>query len=190
MVDAALRRVTASPAHPHRAVRAWRVARAALVVWLTAGIIAGVASAAYGLPRRLFGAQSPFVLTEWQERFVRHEDLSAGFTWAADPVKASGARRIGLVEDSDSWEYPWWLLLRGDGRKIVAMQSQLPKHPPATAADIDGLVCQWRYSDCLYYTPKGWTLHWKDGFGWAIPPKAGSPGSAAILPGREPSGTP
>ncbi|WP_229399240.1 hypothetical protein [Micromonospora okii] len=135
--------------------------------------LSGVLALSYGFPRRLVGAGSVFTTSEWDTRFLRRPGWAEEFRWAADAVRASGARRIGLVQQNDNWEYPWWLLLRdADGRapELVALQSVLPDRPPADPASTDAIVCTGTRRPCAGLVPVGWTLTWRGYVGYALPP--------------------
>src|SRR5207253_1002642 len=99
-----------------RRAGAW-VATAAVLVSCAAGWLA----VGYGWPRRLVGHHSVFAVGDMQARFQRRPEWLADYEWVAGAVRASGARRVGLVQGYDTWEYPWWLLLRGDD--IVSLRS-------------------------------------------------------------------
>ncbi|SCG75185.1 Dolichyl-phosphate-mannose-protein mannosyltransferase [Micromonospora rifamycinica] len=164
-VDAVLRR---------RAGAGRRSVAAGLVVTVLAtSALAGVLALSYGFPRRLVGAGSVFTTTEWDTRFLRRPQWAAEFRWAASAVRASDARRIGLVQQNDNWEYPWWLLLRdADGRspELVALQSVLPDRPPADPASVDAIVCTGPRTECVRLVPAGWTVEYRDHVGYALPP--------------------
>ncbi|WP_329016193.1 hypothetical protein OG271_10065 [Micromonospora rifamycinica] len=164
-VDAVLRR---------RAGAGRRSVAAGLVVTVLAtSALAGVLALSYGFPRRLVGAGSVFTTTEWDTRFLRRPQWADEFRWAASAVRASDARRIGLVQQNDNWEYPWWLLLRDDdGRspELVALQSVLPDRPPADPASVDAIVCTGPRTECVRLVPAGWTVEYRDHVGYALPP--------------------
>ncbi|WP_194821737.1 phospholipid carrier-dependent glycosyltransferase, partial [Micromonospora sp. S-DT3-3-22] len=164
-VDAVLRR---------RAGAGRRSVAAGLVVTVLAtSALAGVLALSYGFPRRLVGAGSVFTTTEWDTRFLRRPQWADEFRWAASAVRASDARRIGLVQQNDNWEYPWWLLLRDDdGRSpdLVALQSVLPDRPPADPTSVDAIVCTGPRTECARLVPAGWTIEYRDHVGYALPP--------------------
>ena len=139
---------------------------------------AGWLAVGYGWPRRLVGAHSVFTETALQSRFQRRPEWQADYEWAAAAVRASGARRVGLVQSDDTWEYPWWVLL--PGRDIVAMQSVLPGLPPARPNQVDALVCQAPADTCASFAPPGWQVHVRGAtsIGYALPP-----GPASTTPG-------
>ncbi|MER5700341.1 hypothetical protein ABT023_00050 [Micromonospora sp. NPDC002296] len=140
---------------------------------LAASALAGVLALSYGFPRRLVGAGSVLTTSEWDTRFLRRPQWTDEFRGAADAVRASGARRIGLVQQNDNWEYPWWLLLRdADGRppELVALESVLPDRPPAAPASTDAIVCTGSRAACVKLVPPGWTLTWRGYVGYALPP--------------------
>ncbi|MFF3853537.1 hypothetical protein [Micromonospora sp. NPDC002575] len=143
------------------------------VAMLAGSALAGVLALSYGFPRRLVGAGSVFTTSEWDTRFLRRPQWADEFRAAADAVRASGARRIGLVQQNDNWEYPWWLLLRdADGRppELVALQSVLPDRPPADPASTDAIVCTGSRKVCADLVPAGWTLAWRGYVGYALLP--------------------
>jgi hypothetical protein len=52
-----------------------------------------------------------FQVDREQQYFVNFFDLYQDYQPAADFVRKSGAQEIGLYLDSNSWEYPFWVLL-------------------------------------------------------------------------------
>ncbi|MFG3710423.1 hypothetical protein [Micromonospora sp. NPDC047730] len=135
--------------------------------------LAGVLAVSYGFPRRLVGAGSVFTTSEWETRFLRRPQWAEEFRWAAGAVRATDARRIGLVQQNDNWEYPWWLLLRdADGRppELVALQSVLPGRPPADPASVDAIVCTGSRPACAELVPAGWRVEFRGYVGYALPP--------------------
>lgn len=147
--------------------RQWLAAGVVLLVLASGAVAAGSAITA-GSPRGLFGDRSVFGRNAMQIRFTKRAGWLGPYVWAARAVRASGAHRVGVVEGSDSWEYPWWLLLRGD--QIVALQSVVPTRPPADPGSVDAIVCSQSPSACAYYVPKGWTLEMRGNIGYALPP--------------------
>jgi glycosyltransferase involved in cell wall biosynthesis len=143
---------------------------------LVAGGTAGALSALYGWPRRLLGGDSVFVLDRWQSRFVVRPSWAADFTAVADAVRASGARRVGLAQGYDTWEYPWWVLL--PGRDIVTLRSNTPGYPQALPTGVDAVICTLPdQGSCQQYAPAGWTLRMYGAAGYALPPgRVGAPG--------------
>ncbi|NBE82184.1 hypothetical protein [Micromonospora rubida] len=140
---------------------------------LATSALAGVLALSYGFPRRLVGTGSVFTTSEWDARFLRRPQWADEFRGAADAVRASGARRVGLVQQNDNWEYPWWLLLRdADGRppELVALESVLPDRPPAAPASTDAIVCTGSRAACVKLVPAGWALTWRGYVGYALPP--------------------
>ncbi|MEU9505437.1 hypothetical protein AB0D32_04040 [Micromonospora sp. NPDC048170] len=136
--------------------------------------LAGVLAVSYGFPRRLVGAGSVFTTSDWDTRFLRRPQWAEEFRWAADAVRATEARRIGLVQQNDNWEYPWWLLLRdADGRppELVALQSVLPGRPPADPASVDAVVCTGSRPACTALVPAGWQVQFRSYVGYALPPE-------------------
>ncbi|WP_422754108.1 phospholipid carrier-dependent glycosyltransferase [Micromonospora sp. WMMD708] len=149
------------------------VAAGLVVTVLATSALAGVLALSYGFPRRLVGTGSVFTTGEWDTRFLRRPQWADEFRWAASAVRASDARRIGLVQQNDNWEYPWWLLLRDDdGRspELVALQSVLPDRPPADPTSVDAIVCTGPRTQCARFVPAGWTIGYRDHVGYALPP--------------------
>lgn len=149
------------------------IATVAAVTVLATSALAGVLALSYGFPRRLVGAGSVFTTSDWDTRFLRRPQWADEFRWAASSVRDSGARRIGLVQQNDNWEYPWWLLLRqpdGGSPELVALQSVLPERPPADPASVDAIVCTGSEPACAKLVPAGWRLEFRDYVGYALPP--------------------
>ncbi|MGW5559652.1 ArnT family glycosyltransferase [Micromonospora sp. NPDC003944] len=149
------------------------VATMSAVTVLATSALAGVLALSYGFPRRLVGAGSVFTTSDWDTRFLRRPQWADEFRWAATAVQDSGARRIGLVQQNDNWEYPWWLLLRqpdGGSPELVALQSVLPERPPADPSSVDAIVCTGSKAACTKLVPAGWRLEFRDYVGYALPP--------------------
>ncbi len=149
------------------------VATVAAVTVLATSALAGVLALSYGFPRRLVGAGSVFTTSDWDTRFLRRPQWADEFRWAATAVRDSGARRIGLVQQNDNWEYPWWLLLRqpdGGSPDLVALQSVLPERPPADPSSVDAIVCTGSEAACAKLVPAGWRLEFRGYVGYALPP--------------------
>ncbi|MBG6068907.1 glycosyltransferase family 39 protein [Micromonospora ureilytica] len=149
------------------------VATVLAVTVLAASALAGVLALSYGFPRRLVGSGSVFTTSDWDTRFLRRPQWADEFRWAATAVQDSGARRIGLVQQNDNWEYPWWLLLRqpdGGSPDLVALQSVLPERPPADPSSVDAIVCTGTRAACAKLVPAGWRLEFRGYVGYALPP--------------------
>jgi hypothetical protein len=164
----------ADDAAPAAAARGRRsVATVAAVAVLATSALAGLLALSYGFPRRLVGTGSVFTTSDWDTRFVRRPQWADEFRWAATAVRDSGARRIGLVQQNDNWEYPWWLLLRqpdGGSPDLVALQSVLPDRPPADPSSVDAIVCTGSQPACAKLVPPGWRLEFDGYVGYALPP--------------------
>ncbi|MEV4821485.1 glycosyltransferase family 39 protein [Micromonospora sp. NPDC049274] len=174
-LDALLRRHAsrATSAAPTTGRGRRSVATRAVVAVLATSALAGVLALSYGFPRRLVGSGSVFTTSDWDTRFLRRPQWADEFRWAAAAVRDSGARRIGLVEQNDNWEYPWWLLLRQpDGRSpdLVSLQSVLPERPPTDPASVDAIVCTGSQPACAKLVPAGWRLEFRGYVGYALPP--------------------
>jgi hypothetical protein len=144
-----------------------------VVTLLATCALAGVLALSYGFPRRLVGAGSVFTTSDWDTRFLRRASWAEDFRWAAGQVRAAEPRRVGLVQQNDNWEYPWWLLLRegpGDPPELVALQSVLPDRPPADPRSVDAIVCTGSEQVCTDLVPPGWDLEFRGYVGYALPP--------------------
>ncbi|MGC4854423.1 hypothetical protein ACLQ24_13750 [Micromonospora sp. DT4] len=172
-LDALLRRGSDRATNPAGAGRGRRsVATVATAVVLATSALAGVLALSYGFPRRLVGSGSVFTTSDWDTRFLRRPQWADEFRWAAAAVRDSGARRIGLVERNDDWEYPWWLLLRqpdGSSPDLVSLQSVLPERPASDPASVDAIVCTGSQPTCAKLVPAGWRLEFRDYVGYALP---------------------
>ncbi len=146
---------------PGRRFPAWLATLA-----LLAGGVGGCLAVGYGWPRRLVGTGSVFTESRMEARFQRRPSWRADYEWAAGAVRAAGAHRIGLVQGEDTWEYPWWVLLRGDD--IVSLQSLQADLPAAKPDSVDAIVCVAPVGVCQYYLPKGWQLHMHGDIGYAV----------------------
>ncbi|MET7747969.1 hypothetical protein [Micromonospora sp. NPDC005367] len=168
-LDAVFRRRVGSAGAPGRR----SIAVLAAVTVLATSALAGVLAVSYGFPRRLVGSGSVFTTGEWDTRFLRRPQWTDEFRWAAEAVRDSGARRIGLVEQNDNWEYPWWLLLRdADGRppELVALQSVLPDRTPAEPSSVDAIVCTGPRAACVRLVPPDWQVEYRAYVGYALSP--------------------
>jgi hypothetical protein len=102
-------------------------------------------------------------------RFAIRPGWLPSYESAARQVNATGARRVGLVTAHDSWNYPWYLLLTAPD--LRSLQSPAPaKLPPATAADVDAIVCAAPTWMCRTLVPLTWTYKHDGTVGWALPP--------------------
>ncbi|HEX2771841.1 MAG TPA: hypothetical protein VHN18_05345, partial [Micromonosporaceae bacterium] len=140
---------------------------------LATSALAGVLAVSYGFPRRLVGDGSLLTTGDWETRFLRRPAWAEEFRWAAAAVRDSGAQRIGIVQQPNDWEYPWWLLLRAgpDGdREFVALRSPLPRHRAERPARVDAIVCTSDRALCARYVPKGWRMEFREYVGYALPP--------------------
>ena len=133
---------------------------------LAVAAMAGALTVGYGFPRRLVGPGSVVVTAPGETRFLRRPAWEGEFRWAAGRVATAGPR-IGLVQQNDNWEYPWWLLL--PGRDIVALQSVVPTRPPADPASVDAIVCTGDRAVCQRLVPPGWVIEWRGYVGYAVP---------------------
>jgi hypothetical protein len=150
------------------------VATVAAVAVLATSALSGTLAISYGFPRRLVGAGSVLTTSDWGIRFLRRPQWAPEYRWAADRVDAAGARRIGLVQRNDDWEYPWWVLFAQHDptgrREIVALQSVLPGIAPADPASVDAIVCTGPRAACTRLVPPGWHVEFRGYVGYALPP--------------------
>jgi hypothetical protein len=144
-----------------------RVLAALTAFALVIGGTAGWLTALYGWPRRLVGSQSVLVLSTWETRFVARPEWAADYAAVGAAVRASGARRIGLVQGNDTWEYPWWLVF--PDREIVALQSMVATKPPPARDSLDAIVCATPVDLCRFYAPKDWSVHTRGSLSFALP---------------------
>jgi hypothetical protein len=150
------------------------LATAALAVIVVGGIAHGYSAVLLGAPRPLAGSKSVLFRDEWDIRFARISSARQYYEWGADQVRASGARRVGIVVRGDQWEYPWWRLL--PGTKLVALESVLPHHPSPPGTSVDAILCAAPVDACRFYVPAGWRFEERAGwFGVAVPGNAPRP---------------
>jgi hypothetical protein len=81
-------------------------------------------------------------------------DQAASYRTAIDQVRASGARRVGLVLDGDLWEYPLQIELRD--RHLVELESLVPGRPPASVTSVDAVICVGDQEPCRRIVPANW----------------------------------
>jgi hypothetical protein len=146
--------------------RAW--ARHVTVATVVVATCAGLLSAAYGYPRRLVGSDSALVRSDLDARFAIRPGWLGSYERAAAAVNATGARRVGVVLAHDTWEYPWHYLLTA--RDLRSLQSPAPeKLPPASASEIEAMVCSGPFWYCRPFAPPGWAYTQDGDIAWAIP---------------------
>ncbi|MER7273383.1 glycosyltransferase family 39 protein [Dactylosporangium sp. NPDC000244] len=136
---------------------------------LVIGALAGAAAVTVGWPRRLVGSGSVFTTPTLDERFIRRPEWGRDYRWAADAINASGARRVGIIQGYNSWEYPWWILLKGDD--LVSMQSLQPDHPPPPIESVDAVVCVDPPNGCGFHIPASWNPQTRGDVTYAIRPR-------------------
>jgi hypothetical protein len=156
---------------PARPVAPWqrRLAAWAALLAVAVGATAGWLAVGYGWPRRLVGQGSVFTTHGTAAMFTRRERWRPDYEYIADALRTAGARHIGLAQEANTWEYPWWYLLPGSD--IEALQSVLPGYPAAQPAAMDAVICAVPRDVCEFaYVPPGWTLTWHGSMGYALPP--------------------
>ncbi|MEV8513528.1 hypothetical protein [Dactylosporangium sp. NPDC051484] len=147
-----------------------RAIAGATALALAGGAMAGAFAVSYGWPRRLVGHGSVFTTSTQDERFIRRPEWGTDYVWAADAVRASGAKRVGLLQGYNTWEYPWWILLRGS--ELVSLQS-LQANMPAPAIDtVDAVLCVDPPNGCANYIPPSWNPRTQGSVTYAIRPKS------------------
>ncbi|WP_433612409.1 hypothetical protein ACQP2P_01245 [Dactylosporangium sp. CA-139114] len=152
----------AAPLAGYALERAFRIERAALrrmlgalaVLTMLTGAAHGLVAVYYGQPRRLVGHGSVFTLDDWQERFARMPDQAASYRTAIDQVRASGAKRVGLVLEGDLWEYPLQIELRD--KELVELESEVPGHPAGDVTSVDAVICVSSAERCHRIVPANW----------------------------------
>ncbi|GII22267.1 hypothetical protein [Planosporangium mesophilum] len=158
-----------------------RLVAGALAVVVCAGLLHGYWAALAGTPRPLVGQNSVLSRDEWDQRFARIPRNRAFYEWAAEKVRASGARRVGLVIRGDQWEYPWWLML--PDAELVPLESVLPHHPAPPAGTVDAILCAAPAEECRHFVPPGWRLEIiYDWYGVAVPGRNPMPREALPAP--------
>ncbi|MDT4986686.1 MAG: hypothetical protein QOI74_780 [Micromonosporaceae bacterium] len=144
------------------------VAAAVLALVVAGGVADGYYAVLLGAPRPLVGADSVLLHDQWDLRFARVPAYRPYYEWGADQVRASGARRVGIVVRGDQWEYPWWLML--PGTRLVALESVLPHHPAPPSTSVEAILCAAPPEACQAFVPPGWRLEERGGwFGVALP---------------------
>lgn len=130
-----------------------------LVAWVALAAVVAADALGTGVPRPLVGDRSVLTVDRETQRYARGGWRQEPMERAAARVRASGAQRVGLIQDNNAWEYPWWRLLRPGGRgpEIVQLRSMLPERPPAKPADVDAILCTFPYETCGKLVPPGWT---------------------------------
>ncbi|MFI5906113.1 ArnT family glycosyltransferase [Dactylosporangium sp. NPDC051541] len=136
---------------------------------LAIGALAGVAAVSVGWPRRLVGPGSVFTTSHMDERFIRRPEWGRDYQWAAAAVNASGAKRVGLIQGYNTWEYPWWILLKGDD--LVSLQSLQPDLPAPKIDTVDAVVCVDPPIGCHFYIPQEWHPQTQGSVTYAIRPR-------------------
>lgn len=161
-----------------RSVASWTL----IAVFAGLASLAGVLTTTYGFPHRIAGTGSVFATTEAEQRFLRRAAWRELYEDASDEVAArlntDGGGDVGLVQGNDSWEYPWWYLLRerldhpGD-LMIHPLQSKIDGTPVTVAAkDMDAIVCAEAMKECEDYVPDDWELHRSGIVAYALPSDA------------------
>jgi hypothetical protein len=147
-----------------------RVAAVAVGLLLVLSTVEAANTVLHGAPRPLIGPASVLEAGPWETRFARLPQYRADYQEAAARIRATGARRVGLVVGGGiGFEYPMYVLL--PGLIIVPLESSVPGRPPADPTDVDAIVCVSKTPRCADFIPAGWTLE-----GWTyaqvvLPPR-------------------
>ena len=109
--------------------------------------------------RSLVGPASVFKVPRIQQMFYSHGDLYVPYLAATKMVNDSKAKRIGLVQNADDWEYPLWRMTGGalNGRKYFDVTPSDLKGKPVPAYDM-AICTDLRPNACAVLAKPGWTL--------------------------------
>ena len=77
-------------------------------------------------------------------------------------MRASGARRVGLVLEGDLWEYPLQYELRDV--HLVELVSAVPGRPPGSVTSVDAVICVSGQELCRRIVPPDWQYRQIDAF--------------------------
>ncbi len=80
-----------------------------------------------------FGGLSIWKQPKYVQHFYKDPYLIQPYAAAQEYLKSTGCRQIGLMIGADTWEYPWWVLLKGQDVRIehvgVSNRSSSLKYP-------------------------------------------------------------
>ncbi|MET7402968.1 hypothetical protein ABZS66_56755 [Dactylosporangium sp. NPDC005572] len=131
-----------------------KIVAAGVALVMAAAFAHAAAAVLLGQPRRLIGQGSVFTIDDWQERFARMPDQAASYRTAIDEVRASGARRVGLVVEGDLWEYPVQIEL--PDTELVSLLTGIPTVPAASVFTVDAVICFSSADLCRRAVPADW----------------------------------
>ncbi|WP_238015391.1 hypothetical protein KZZ52_01315 [Dactylosporangium sp. AC04546] len=131
-----------------------KIVAAGVALVMAAAFAHAAAAVLLGQPRRLIGQGSVFTVDDWQERFARMPAQAASYRTAIDEVRASGARRVGLVVEGDLWEYPVQIELRDT--ELVSLLTGTPAVPAASVFSVDAVICFSSADLCRRAVPADW----------------------------------
>lgn len=99
--------------------------------WTAAFCLLAVPSLLLTWPRVLVGEGSVVTMPRVTQRFRNHPQLQPVYETAADLVRDMGCRRVGMVLDWDSPEYPLWPLLEARLGRDVRLEHALVENVSA-----------------------------------------------------------
>ncbi len=102
--------------------------------WAAAFCLLAVPSLLLTWPRTLVGEGSVLTMPRVTQRFRNHPQLQPVYETAADLVRDMGCRRVGMVLDWDSPEYPLWPLLEARLGRDVRLEHALVENASARLA--------------------------------------------------------
>ena len=103
-------------------------------VWATAFCLLAVPSLLLTWPRSLVGEGNVVTMPRMTQRFRNHPQLQPVYETAADLVRDMGCRRVGMVLDWDSPEYPLWPLFEARLGRVVRLEHALVENASARLA--------------------------------------------------------
>ncbi|MEI8011080.1 MAG: hypothetical protein WCI27_01175 [Candidatus Omnitrophota bacterium] len=89
--------------------------------------------------RPLFGANRILIGAREHYYFMKKPECAPAFIRATAVIRSSGYKEIGLIEGSDSWEYPLWALT-GYGAvkyRLLGLPGAVPQPPPRLLVTLD-----------------------------------------------------
>ncbi len=103
----------------------------------------------------MLGVSTPSVLTVDREHeyFLTRPELEPGYQFATQKVADLGVTDVGLVQGTDSWEYPLWVLLQDKGSPAVLRDLEVTNDSRSLVDDTrpEALICT---VECT--PPSGW----------------------------------
>jgi hypothetical protein len=147
--------------------RGTRLGRAFAVTALALTLITATMAVTVGYPRGLAGRGSVFVGDTLEKHLVRRSVLEADYRWVAGRIGATDARRIGIIQWGNDYEYPWYGLL--PDREFVNLISVIEGHPAPKPQTVDAWICTTEKWQCDLLIPAGWRYEYRQYAGFAVP---------------------